>query len=264
MRLLQPLALIFTLITVSLTQQNPAPNPGAGQRTTATPQAATQPSPTPTPLPPPTVKIDDYRAPSGRIIGAALTSDRAYARLAYLTDNIGNRLSGSKSRERAIEWALAEMKRDGHDHVRGDRVMVPHWVRGEESLTLTNPVLRQLTMLGLGNSIGTPPEGITAEAIVVRSFAELDTLGKAATGKIVVYNVPFTNYGAAVQYRLNGASRAAEHGAVARQHHDRPPVGDQRAPARTGGAADPRGPAGQHLRSTTGLTGGRRRPARAR
>jgi carboxypeptidase Q len=213
-RLLQPLALIFTLITVSLTQQNPAPNPGGSPQTT-TPQAATQASPTPTPLPPPTVKIDDYRAPSGRIIGAALTSDRAYARLAHLTDNIGNRLSGSKSLERAIEWALAEMKRDGLDNVRAEKVMVPHWVRGEESLTLTNPVAQQLTMLGLGNSIGTPAEGITAEAIVVRSFAELDTLGKTATGKIVVYNVPFTNYGAAVQYRLNGASRAAEHGAVA-------------------------------------------------
>ena len=64
-------------------------------------------------------------------------------------------------------------------------------------------------MLGLGNSVGTPPEGITAEAVVVRSFDELDALGEKVRGKIVLYNVPFTNYGETVRYRGAGASRAA-------------------------------------------------------
>lgn len=173
------------------------------------------PTPTPTPLPPPTVKIDGYRAAAARIIGAALTSDRAYSRLAYLTDHIGNRLSGSKNLERAIEWAITEMKRDGLDNVRGEKVMVPHWVRGEESLEVLTPVPRKLQLLGLGNSIATPPEGISAEAVVVRNFAELDRLGDHVRGKIVVYNVPFTNYGATVAYRVQGASRAARYGAVA-------------------------------------------------
>jgi carboxypeptidase Q len=91
------------------------------------------PTPTPAPLPPPTVSIDNYRATAGRIIGASLVSNHAYTRLAYLTDQIGHRISGSKNLERAIEWALAEMKRDGLDNVRGEKVMVPHWVRGEES-----------------------------------------------------------------------------------------------------------------------------------
>jgi carboxypeptidase Q len=173
------------------------------------------PSPTPQPLPAPTVSIDSYRAPAARIIGAALTSNKAYARLAHLTDHIGHRLSGSKNLEQAIEWALAEMRRDGLDNVRGEKVMVPHWVRGQESLELTSPVKHTLTMLGLGNSVGTPRDGITATAIVVRSFDELDRLGEQVRGKIVVYNVPFTNYGATVQYRGNGASRAARHGALA-------------------------------------------------
>ncbi len=173
------------------------------------------PSPSPVPLPPPTVKIDDYRAAASRIIGAALTSDKAYSRLAHLTDRIGNRLSGSKNLELAIEWALAEMKKDGLDNVRGEKVMVPHWVRGEESLELTSPVSRRLTMLGLGNSVATPAEGITAEAIVVNSFAELDRLGERIRGKIVVYNVPFTNYGETSRYRTAGPSRAAQRGAVA-------------------------------------------------
>ena len=166
-------------------------------------------------MPSPTVRIDKYRAPAGRIIGAALTSNKAYARLGYLTDRIGNRLSGSKNLERAIRWALAEMKSDGLENVHAEKVMVPHWVRGEESLEMLAPVSLKLTMLGLGNSVATPVEGISADAVVVRDFAELEALGERVRGKIVVYNAPFTNYGATVQYRVNGASRAARYGAVA-------------------------------------------------
>jgi len=166
-------------------------------------------------LPPPTVKIDDYRVAAGRIIGAALTSDRAYQRLAHLTDTIGHRLSGSKALERGIEWALVEMKQDGLDNVRAEKVMVPHWVRGEEGLEIIKPRAMKLTMLGLGNSIATPANGIEAEAVVVRTFDELEALGERVRGKIVVYNAPFTNYGATVRYRSSGASRAARYGAVA-------------------------------------------------
>jgi len=196
-RFLQLFVLLFALHTVQA--QRP---PGS-------------PTPTPTPMPPPTVKIDRYRAAAARIIGAALTSDRAYSRLAHLTDHIGHRLSGSQNLERAIEWAISEMKRDGLDNVRGEKVMVPHWVRGEESLEMLAPVPRKLQMLGLGNSVGTSAEGITAEAIVVRSFEELDRLGEQVRGKIVVYNAPYANYGATVEYRWAGASRAARYGAVA-------------------------------------------------
>jgi carboxypeptidase Q len=207
-RRLKLFALVSTLtFTIAFTAKAQNPNPTA--------QALATPTPTPAPLPPPTVKIDGYRAAAARIIGAALTSDHAYARLAHLTDHIGNRLSGSTNLERAIEWALAEMKRDGLDNVRAEKVMVPHWVRGEESLEMLTPVPRKLQMLGLGNSIGTPAEGISAEAIVVRDFAELDRLGEQVRGKIVVYNAPYVNYGATVLYRLQGASRAARYGAVA-------------------------------------------------
>jgi carboxypeptidase Q len=80
---------------------------------------------------------------------------------------------------------------------------------------MLSPVPRKLQMLGLGNSVGTPADGIAAEAVVVRDFAELDRLGEKVRGKIVVYNAPYVNYGATVQYRLQGASRAARYGAVA-------------------------------------------------
>jgi carboxypeptidase Q len=210
LRLLQFLALVTALICVDASQ-----DPIQTQRQGGVEQVRATPTPTPTPLPPPTVKIDGYRAATARIIGAALTSDRAYSRLAHLTDQIGHRLSGSKGLERAIEWAAAEMKRDGLDNVRKEKVMVPHWVRGEESLEMLTPLPRKLSMLGLGNSIGTPAEGITAETVTVRNFEELDRIGEGVRGKIVVYNVPFTTYGATVRYRSQGASRAARYGAVA-------------------------------------------------
>ena len=198
----------FGTKAVTQTPARPAP-------TTVEVSAQSTPTPTPTPLPPPTVKIDDYRNAAGRIIGAALTSKRAYERLAYLTDHIGNRLSGSAALEQGIEWAVAEMKKDGLDNVRAEKVMVPHWVRGEESLEMISPVTRSLNILGLGNSVGTPEAGITAAVAVVRNFDELEALGEKVRGKIVVYNAPFTTYGASVLYRGAGASRAARYGAVA-------------------------------------------------
>ena len=159
--------------------------------------------------------LDTYRGPASRLIGAALADTAAWTRLAELTDTFGHRLSGSKALEDALAWAVAEMKRDGLENVRAEKVMVPHWVRGKERAELVAPVRHPIVMLGLGNSVGTPPEGIEAEAVVVRSFDELEAKGTALKGKIVVYNVPWTNYGETVRYRSAGASRAAAYGAVA-------------------------------------------------
>ncbi|HZJ43350.1 MAG TPA: M20/M25/M40 family metallo-hydrolase [Pyrinomonadaceae bacterium] len=210
MRLILHLALISLFIYIhGLNLQDPAPVQQFGPPSQASPTA------TPTPLPPPSIKIDDYQAKAGRIIGAALTNKKAYERLSYLTDYIGNRLSGSASHARAIEWAISEMKKDGLDNVRVEKVMVPHWVRGAESLEMTAPVERSLAMLGLGNSVGTPKDGITAEVVVVKTFAELEAVRDRVRGKIVVYNAPFTSYGATVRYRTAGPSRAARYGALA-------------------------------------------------
>jgi carboxypeptidase Q len=70
-------------------------------------------------------------------------------------------------------------------------------------------------MLGLGGSVGTPPEGITAEVLVVSDFEELEERAGEAAGKIVLFDAEFAGYGPTVQYRVNGASAAARVGAVA-------------------------------------------------
>lgn len=159
--------------------------------------------------------IDQYREPARRLIEESTSSRFAWERLAELGDTFGNRLSGSTSLEAAIRWAAEQMKKDGLEHVRLEPVKVPHWVRGAESLEITSPGRDALVMLGLGNSVGTPPAGIEAEIVVVRNFAELQSRASQVKGRIVLYNVPFTNYGETVQYRADGPSRAATLGAVA-------------------------------------------------
>jgi len=159
--------------------------------------------------------LQQYREPSARLIGEALGSTFAWDRLAVLTDTIGHRLSGSPALERAIQWAVAEMTRDGLENVRAERVMVPKWVRGQESAEIVEPAHHAMVMLGLGDSVGTKGEGVQGEVLVVDSFEELDAKASAARGRIVLFNVPFTSYGETVRFRAGGPSRAARHGAVA-------------------------------------------------
>jgi carboxypeptidase Q len=165
---------------------------------------------------------DRYREPVGKIIAAAHADRAAYQKLAYLTDRIGHRLSGSAALGRAIAWATQAMKDDGHD-VRTEKVMVPHWVRGVEAAEITQPIARPLHVLGLGGTVATPRAGITAPVVVVRDWTELDSKAAQVKGAIVLYDVAMpkwneehgSGYGETVAYRGQGASRAAKLGAVA-------------------------------------------------
>jgi carboxypeptidase Q len=158
---------------------------------------------------------DTYRDEANRLIEAATANHDAYARLTELVDKFGHRVSGSVALEQAIDWMMEEMEADGLDRVAGDPVMVPHWVRGEESLEMRLPRPLDLPMLGLGGSVATPPGGILAELLVVSTFDELVERADEARGKIVLFDAPWVGYGQTVQYRSQGAIAAARAGAVA-------------------------------------------------
>ena len=164
---------------------------------------------------PPTSPAETYRETATRIVAAARASGKAWDRLAELTDTFGHRLSGSASLEAAIRWSAEQMRKDGLENVRLEPVKVPHWVRGRESAQLVSPFPGELAMLGLGNSVGTPPEGLEAEVLLVKSFEELEARSAEAKGRIVFFNAPYTSYGQTVRYRVAGASQAARHGALA-------------------------------------------------
>jgi len=159
--------------------------------------------------------LEAYREPAGRLIGEALSDTFAWRRLATLTDTVGNRLSGSPQLDRAIQWAVDEMKRDGLENVHTEPVMVPKWVRGAESAEIVEPTHQPIVMLGLGGSVATAPDGLQAEIVIAHDFEELDARAAQAKGRIVLLNVRFTTYEETVRFRMGGASRAARYGAVA-------------------------------------------------
>lgn len=166
------------------------------------------------------------RANAERIIDYTLANSRAYETLAYLTDNIGPRLSGSKGADLAVKWTTQQLRSWGFD-ARNEAVMVPHWVRGAERARLVSHNDQHIVLTTLGSSVATPASGITADVIEVTSYEQLAELGRGKiAGKIVFYNKAmdmalvesgqaFDAYGKAVIFRGGGASRAAEFGAVA-------------------------------------------------
>ena len=167
-----------------------------------------------------------------RLQQAALTSDYAYRQVAHLANNIGPRLSGSAQAAKAVEYIADELKAIGCD-VQLEKVMVPHWVRGEETAALVQfpgqavNTTQKIVLCALGASVATPPGGIEADVISVRDFDELKSLPRdKVAGKVVLFNYPFDKqmaaeghggeaYGEAVVYRSDGPSAAAREGAVA-------------------------------------------------
>jgi len=154
-----------------------------------------------------------------RLIGAALTEGHAYARLAELTDGVGQRLSGTEGADAAVRWAKKSFEADGVK-VWLEPVKVPRWVRGEGSgrvLASERTRGHTLSLLALGGSVGTPEGGISAEVVEVRSFEEVAALGDKVKGKVVFFNHDMAqaqDYGRAAGLRTRGASVAAKGGAV--------------------------------------------------
>ncbi|BFY98798.1 hypothetical protein BsWGS_01837 [Bradybaena similaris] len=162
--------------------------------------------------------IDNHTAVANTITDYILTGPakgEVYKRLAIMTDKFGPRLCGSETLEDAIDYMIDQFTQDGLENVHKEAVTIPHWVRGHEKARLITPRSKDLALLGLGNSIATPRQGITAAVLVVQSFDELHARAAEAEGKIVVYNQVWQNYGQSVQYRSAGASEAAKVGAVA-------------------------------------------------
>jgi hypothetical protein len=169
----------------------------------------------------PAARVEALRAIAERLRASERQSQGAWKKLAFLTDHIGARLSGSPQAEKAVAWALAEFGRDGFADARAEKVMVPHWERGDGSGAIVAPVEMPLALLALGMSDGTPPEGVTGEVIETDSLEALRALGDKVRGKIVLLNKPVrrapdgAGYGEVSPLRHSGPSEAARLGGVA-------------------------------------------------
>ncbi len=206
----------FLLLVVSTARLHPQPTPAASSSPSATP----------------TVFSSKTLSELKQLQQAALKSDYAYRQVAHLANNIGPRLSGSAQAAKAVQYVANELKAIGCE-VQIEKVMVPHWVRGEETAALVQfpgqalNTTQKIVLCALGDSVATPPDGIQADVVVVRNFEELKSLPRdKVAGKIVLFNYPFDKqmaaegrageaYGEAVVYRSDGPSAAARQGAVA-------------------------------------------------
>src|SRR4030095_15568632 len=95
-------------------------------------QREASPTPSASPSATPIVFAEQTLADLKQLRQAALTSDYAFKQVAHLANNIGPRLTGSAQAAKAVEYVAGEMKALGCD-VQLEKVMVPHWVRGEET-----------------------------------------------------------------------------------------------------------------------------------
>jgi carboxypeptidase Q len=117
------------------------------------------------------------------------------------------------------------LKDAGADKVYLQECKIPHWVRGgkDEAKLIVRGRETQLNVLALGNSVSTDLKGITAPALLINSWDELERRKNEVKGKIVFYNYKFNPrfvhvfraYLDARRYREDGASRAAKYGALA-------------------------------------------------
>jgi carboxypeptidase Q len=154
----------FLLTSCSALAQTSSPAEGS----------ALEETPTPTPTATPIVFSGQTLADLKRIQQTALASDYAYRQVAHLSNNIGPRLTGSAQAAKAVEYVASELKAIGCE-VQLEKVMVPHWVRGEETAALVEfpgmapTTTQKIVLCALGESVATPKEGITADVVAVKS-----------------------------------------------------------------------------------------------
>jgi carboxypeptidase Q len=168
-----------------------------------------------------------------QVQAAALRDDYGYQLLAHLTDNIGPRPVGSPQAAAAVEYVAGELIKLGFD-VRLEKVRVPRWVRGEDRCELVDypgrvqGTTQKVVVAALGGlGVATPREGIAADVLIVKSFADLAAMPREkVSGKIVLFNgrydrrmsesgFAFDAYDAAVGARNDGRAAAEKAGAIA-------------------------------------------------
>ncbi len=160
-----------------------------------------------------------------KILKKGLREEGAYAILKKIT-GVGSRLTASPQAAAAVDLMHQEMKDLGFNDVHLEPTLVQRWVRGakeEAKLISSRYGSVPLSICAIGGSIGTPENGISAQALEVHSFEELQKIKDEARGKIVFFNRPmdptiletFLAYRIAADQRVTGAVEAAKAGAAA-------------------------------------------------
>lgn len=152
----------------------------------------------------------------------ALSSNLAYDIDESLTTEVGPRRVGTPGDKLAVKWAVAKMKQLGFDRVWTEEVIHHQWIRGTAEARIIAPYPQRMVAIALGGSVATPVDGITAEVVEFKNFAELSSAEPdSLNGKIAYVSyrmerkIDGSGYGPAVKTRAAGPSYAAAKGAIA-------------------------------------------------
>lgn len=169
---------------------------------------------------PATFGAADLRIAAG-LRDTAMAGSDAYAIVTSLTTQVGPRLAGSPGDRAAVAWAQAKLAELGFVHVHAEPVTVPHWIRGEASVTLQADPSRPLVVAALGGSVGTPDEGLTAPVVRFDDYAALKAAAPGSLAGRIAYvakRMPRSRdgrgYGASVAGRTDGPAVASAKGAI--------------------------------------------------
>ena len=160
-----------------------------------------------------------------QIFDAELSSGKCYGVLEKLCANMPARLSGSENAAKAVTYMKKVMESYKFDTVYLQKVMVPHWVRGDAEVAYFTSGTDQIhvNICALGGSVPTKEKGLTAKVVEVKSVEELSALDNSSVrGKIVFLNGAmnpnhirtFRAYGETGAQRWTGPWVAQEKGAV--------------------------------------------------
>jgi carboxypeptidase Q len=102
---------------------------------------------------------------AAKILPLILGSSPIQENLRRLTDEIGGRVTGSPSMERAVQWATTAFRTAGVD-VHTEKYQLPlTWAEGDTRLELLGEIKFPLRIVSLGWSPATPPGGIEANIV---------------------------------------------------------------------------------------------------
>lgn len=166
----------------------------------------------------PSSPADDGTMPGlAAIAGRGMMNTRLYSDLAYLSDRIGGRVTGSEAAGKAGDWAAQRMKSAGLAGVHSEPFEVERgWTRVSASLEITAPARRALAVTSFGWAGSTPKGGVEAALLPVDLVSVAETAGPAATGW--AGRILFVRIGAGARPRasmIEALRKAAEAGRAA-------------------------------------------------
>ncbi len=123
------------------------------------------------------------------MIRSALGPSPLEENLRYLTDLIGERLTGTPAADRAVTWAVEAFRYAGVDEVHTEKFTIPAgWREGSTQAEVIFPTQYLLHLVSTGWSPPAPAEGITAD-VVDAGFGDdagFTKAGVSAKGMIVL------------------------------------------------------------------------------